>query len=156
MALLTGCGGGAIQGWTGERRYAAGDFAAASAAFEKALAADSSARHAFSAGNALYRMRRYEDAAKRYRLAASGQGEMRQRGWFNLGNALVRAAENAPERPELLDDADRVRTRRRCGSTPPTPTRNGISSSLFAVSATTAGRAARRAERARPTSGGAT
>ena len=102
VAMVSGCGRGTFEGWRGERRYADGDFAAASAAFERALAADSTSRHAFSAGNALYRMRRYEDAAKRYRLAVAGLPELRQRGAFNLGNALLRAAENAPERPELL------------------------------------------------------
>lgn len=102
-AALGGCG--TIQGWRGERRYAAGDFAASSVAFEKALATDSLPRHAFSAGNALYRMRRYEDAARRYRLAAAGPAQLGQRSSFNMGNALVRAAENAPERPELLYNA---------------------------------------------------
>ena len=101
-AALAGCGRGTIEGWTGERRYASGDFAESSAAFEKALAADSTPRHAFGAGNALYRMRHYEEAAKRYRLAAAGPAELRQRTAFNMGNALLRAAENAPERSELL------------------------------------------------------
>ncbi len=100
--MVSGCGRGTFEAWRGQRSYADGDFAASSAAFEKALAADSTPRHAFSAGNALYRMRRYEDAAKRYRLAIAGPPELRQRSAFNLGNALLRAAENAPERPELL------------------------------------------------------
>ena len=101
-AAVTACGRGAIEAWRGEHSYASGEFAASSAAFEKAFAADSSPDHAFSAGNALYRMRHYEDAAKRYRLAISGPTELRRKGAFNLGNALLRAAENAPERPELL------------------------------------------------------
>ena len=105
-AALSGCG--ALEGWRAERRYAAGDFAASSAAFEKALAGDSTPRLAFRAGNALYRMRHYEDAAKRYRLAAAGPADLRQRSSFNMGNALVRAAENAPERPELLYGAIRA------------------------------------------------
>jgi tetratricopeptide (TPR) repeat protein len=49
-------------------------------------------------------MKRYEDAAKRYRLAATND-ELRQRSVYNLGNALVRAAEEAPERGQLLFDA---------------------------------------------------
>ena len=102
VVAVSGCGHGAIEGWRGERSYADGAFAAASAAFERALAADSTPGHAFNAGNALYRMRRYEDAATRYRLAVAGPAELRQRSAFNLGNALLRAAENAPERPELL------------------------------------------------------
>jgi Ca-activated chloride channel homolog len=101
-SALTACGRGAFEAWKGERSYADGQFAASSAAFEKALGADSTAEHAFSAGNALYRMRHYEDAAKRYRLSLAGSNTLRQRGAFNLGNALLRAAENAPERPELL------------------------------------------------------
>jgi Ca-activated chloride channel family protein len=101
-AAVGACGGGALASWQGERLYADGEFATSSAAFEQALRADSTPVHAFNAGNALYRMRRYEDAAKRYRLALSGTPELQQRGAFNLGNALLRAAENAPERPELL------------------------------------------------------
>ena len=50
-------------------------------------------------------MRRYEDAAARYRLAAAGPQAVRQPSVFNLGNSLVRAAEEAPERGQLLLDA---------------------------------------------------
>jgi Ca-activated chloride channel family protein len=107
-AAVGACGGGAIASWRGERLYADGEFAASSAAFEQALRADSTPAHAFKAGNALYRMRRYEDAAKRYRLTLSGTPALRQRGAFNLGNALLRAAENAPERPELLQGSIRA------------------------------------------------
>jgi tetratricopeptide (TPR) repeat protein len=60
---------------------------------------------AYQAGNAYYRMRRYEDAAVRYRLAATGPRDVRQPSVFNLGNSLVRAAEEAPERGQLLLDA---------------------------------------------------
>jgi Ca-activated chloride channel homolog len=107
-AAAGACGGGMLSSWRGERLYADGEFAASSAAFEQALRADSTPAHAFNAGNALYRMRRYEDAAKRYRLALNGTPELRQRGAFNLGNALLRAAENAPERPELLHGSIRA------------------------------------------------
>ncbi|HEY8258921.1 MAG TPA: VWA domain-containing protein [Gemmatimonadales bacterium] len=105
---ISGCGRGTIESWRGERSYADGEFAASSAAFEKALAADSTPARAFNAGNALYRMRHYEDAAKRYRLVLAGEPKLRQRGAFNLGNALLRAAENAPERPELLHGSIRA------------------------------------------------
>ena len=100
-AMVSGCSRGTLTAWGGERSYASGDYAASSAAFENALAADSAPAHAFGAGNALYRMRRYEEAARRYRLAAA-ETRLRQRSVFNLGNALLRAAENAPERRELL------------------------------------------------------
>src|SRR5262249_10365022 len=64
-ATVTACGGGEIAAWRGERSYANGEFAASSAAFEQALAADSTPEHALSAGNALYRMRHYQESPKR-------------------------------------------------------------------------------------------
>jgi len=72
---------------------------------DRALAADSTPARAYNAGNAYYRMRRYEIAAARYRRAAMGPAVLRQQSVFNLGNALVRAAEEAPERGQLLLDA---------------------------------------------------
>jgi Ca-activated chloride channel family protein len=109
IAAITaaGCARGTLDEMVGERRYASADFQGSSAAFERALAADTTPRRALGAGNALYRRKRYEDAAVRYRLAARSPG-LRQRSSFNLGNALVRAAENAPERPELLRGAIRA------------------------------------------------
>jgi Ca-activated chloride channel family protein len=88
----------------GERLYADGDFAAAAQAFDQAMAADSTPVRAYNGGNAYYRMKRYEDAAVRYRLAATN-GKLRRQSVFNLGNSLVRAAEEAPERGQLLLDA---------------------------------------------------
>jgi Ca-activated chloride channel family protein len=99
-----GCGRGFLESRRGEQRYEAGDFAGAATAFERALAADSTPARAYNSGNALYRLRRYEDAARRYRLAAESK-ELRQRSLYNLGNALVRAAEEAPGHPEPLREA---------------------------------------------------
>jgi Ca-activated chloride channel homolog len=100
----SGCARGALDARKGERLYASGDFAASAQALDRALAADSTPARAYEAGNAYYRMRRYEDAAVRYRRAATGPA-LRQQSVFNLGNALVRAAEEAPERGQLLLDA---------------------------------------------------
>jgi Ca-activated chloride channel family protein len=99
-----GCGRGFLESRRGEQRYEAGDFAAAATAFDQALAADTTPARAYNSGNALYRLRRYEDAARRYRLAAES-AELRQRSMYNLGNALVRAAEEAPSHPEPLHEA---------------------------------------------------
>jgi Ca-activated chloride channel family protein len=99
-----GCGRGFLETRRGEQRYEAGDFAGAAKAFERALAADTTPARAYNSGNALYRLRRYEDAARRYRLAAES-AELRQRSLYNLGNALVRAAEEAPGHPEPLREA---------------------------------------------------
>jgi Ca-activated chloride channel homolog len=103
----TGCGRGFVEARRGEQRYEAGDFAGAAAAFDRALAADSTPARAYNSGNALYRLRRYEDAARRYRLAAESK-ELRQRSLYNLGNSLVRAAEEAPGHPEPLREAIRA------------------------------------------------
>jgi Ca-activated chloride channel family protein len=101
------CGRGFLEARRGEQRYEAGDFAGAAAAFDRALAADSTPARAYNSGNALYRLRRYEDAARRYRMAAESK-ELRQPSLYNLGNSLVRAAEEAPGRPEPLREAIRA------------------------------------------------
>lgn len=101
----TACSRGSLDARKGERLYASGDFAGSAKALDRALAADTTPVRAYNAGNAYYRMRRYEDAAVRYRLAAAGPPVVRQPSVFNLGNALVRAAEEAPERGQLLLDA---------------------------------------------------
>jgi Ca-activated chloride channel homolog len=106
-AGTAGCGRGFLEARRGEQRYESGDFAGAAAAFDRALAADSTPARAYNSGNALYRLRRYEDAARRYRLAAESK-ELRQRSLYNLGNALVRAAEEAPGHPEPLREAIRA------------------------------------------------
>jgi tetratricopeptide (TPR) repeat protein len=100
-----GCSRGSLDARKGERLYASGDFAGSAKALDRALAADTTPVRAYNAGNAYYRMRRYEDAAVRYRLGAAGPPAVRQPSVFNLGNALVRAAEEAPERGQLLLDA---------------------------------------------------
>jgi Ca-activated chloride channel homolog len=100
-----GCSRGSLDARKGERLYASGDFAGSAKALDRALAADATPVRAYKAGNAYYRMRRYEDAAARYRLAAAGPQAIRQPSVFNLGNSLVRAAEEAPERGQLLLDA---------------------------------------------------
>lgn len=105
LAASGGCSRGSLDARKGERLYASGDFAESAKALDRALSADSTPVRAYNAGNAYYRMRRYEDAAVRYRLAAAGPREVRQPSVFNLGNALVRAAEEAPERRQLLLDA---------------------------------------------------
>jgi len=63
----------------------------------------STAAIAYNAGNALYQMHRYQEAARRFRQAAAGPASLRQRSYFNLGNSLVRAAEGARDRRPLLE-----------------------------------------------------
>jgi Ca-activated chloride channel homolog len=86
----------------GERLYRQGKYGDAYGVFHTAQAGDTSARLAFDAGSALYRLERYEEAAEQFRAAAARDPGLRQRSLFNLGNAMVRAAEEKPGAPEPL------------------------------------------------------
>jgi Ca-activated chloride channel homolog len=88
----------------GERLYHEGKYPAAYDVFRRGLERDSSARLAFDAGSALYRLERYDESAAAFRQS-SRTPELRQRSLYNLGNALVRAAEERPGEPEPLLDA---------------------------------------------------
>ncbi len=96
---LLSCSGDAHRG---ERLYQEGRYPEADSAFRRALAADSNPRAAYTGGNTLYRLERYEDAAKRYRQVVAEDDRLKQRSLYNLGNALVRGAEEAPEKAEPL------------------------------------------------------
>jgi Ca-activated chloride channel family protein len=87
----------------GERLYHEGKYSEAYGVFRRGLEQDSSARLAFDAGSALYRLERYDEAVAAFRQS-SRMPELRQRSLYNLGNALVRAAEEQPgESAPLLD-----------------------------------------------------
>ena len=88
----------------GERLYHEGKYPEAYDVFRRGLERDSSARLAFDAGSALYRLERYDESAAAFRQS-SGTPELRQQSLYNLGNALVRAAEERPGEPEPLLDA---------------------------------------------------
>jgi tetratricopeptide (TPR) repeat protein len=88
----------------GERLYQQGKYPEAYEAFRRGLERDSSARLAFDAGAALYRLERYDEAVAAFRQASLAP-ELRQKSLYNLGNALVRAAEERPGEPAPLRDA---------------------------------------------------
>jgi Ca-activated chloride channel family protein len=93
LACAPACRPTALQARRGERLYEDGKYREAYGAFERALDSDSDATLSYNAGNALYRMHRYDDAAKRFREVVDQSEPLRARSWFNLGNAYVRAAE---------------------------------------------------------------
>lgn len=98
-----GCSTAARQG---ERAYAAARWADAFEAFDRAHEAEPAPALAYNAGAALYRMERYADAVQRFRQAAAAPDPaLRQRSFYNLGNAYVRLAESDPADPEPLFDA---------------------------------------------------
>ncbi|HEY7636050.1 MAG TPA: VWA domain-containing protein [Gemmatimonadales bacterium] len=102
LLTLIGCAGDAGKG---DRLYQAGNYHEAYDAYRRALAKDSTPQLVYQTGNALYRLRRYDDAADRFRQATWGPEQLRQRSFYNLGNALVRAAEETPESNERLHRA---------------------------------------------------
>ena len=79
----------------GRRLYDAGSYPQAYDVFHGAFQRSGDPAAGYDAGNAQYRMRRYEDAVRSYRTATEGDPETRRRALFNLGNAYVRAAEDA-------------------------------------------------------------
>ena len=101
---LFGCSPAMRELQRGRQDYAAGRYHEAYAAFRRAFDRSGDPALQFPVGNALYRLRRYEEAARSFREAA-GIPRLRQRSYYNLGNAYVRAAEEAAEPDELLRQA---------------------------------------------------
>jgi Ca-activated chloride channel family protein len=87
-----------------ERLYHEGKYPEAYDVLRRGLERDSSARLAFDAGSALYRLERYDEAVAAFRQSSRAP-EVRQKSLYNLGNALVRAAEERPGEHEPLLDA---------------------------------------------------
>jgi Ca-activated chloride channel family protein len=104
VAMAALWAGGCSLTARGERLYADGKYAQAYDAFRAALERRKTPVLAYDAGNALYRMRRYQDAAKQFKESAAEES-LRQRSYYNLGNALVRASEEATQPGEPLRQA---------------------------------------------------
>ncbi len=104
---LGSCDTAARHAAAGERLYEKGEWRAANERFQRGLAKSGEPALAYNSGNALYRMKRYETAERQFRDAAGGPPELRQRSLYNLGNTLVREAEDADENAKgaILDRA---------------------------------------------------
>lgn len=101
---LAGCSPGLQESRSGARHYEASRYPEAYQAFRDAFEASGDPALQYDLGVALYRLKRYEDAAKSFRESAAVP-RLRQRSYYNLGNAYVRAAEEAPEKDEPLRQA---------------------------------------------------
>jgi tetratricopeptide (TPR) repeat protein len=88
----------------GESMYEAARYREAYQSFRQALERTGDPALHYAVGDALYRLRRYEDAVRSFRQSAAVP-RLRQSSYYNLGNAYVRAAEDAPEKSELLKEA---------------------------------------------------
>ncbi len=88
-----------------ERLYEQGNYQGAFDLYQRAAQRQDDPALSYNTGNAQYRLRRYEDAVKTYRGAMAGDARLRQRAYFNLGNAYVRAAEEATDQSDALRHA---------------------------------------------------
>lgn len=103
-AVLCGCSPALRDVRRGEQLYAEGRYRDSYQAFQRALSASGDPTLHYSVGVALYRMRRYEEAARSFR-EVTGVPRLKQPGYYNLGNAYLRAAEDAPGAEGLLRQA---------------------------------------------------
>jgi Ca-activated chloride channel homolog len=89
----------------GQQLYEAGKYLEAYEAYQRVMVQQGGVGVKYNAGNALYRMKQYNEATKQWWEALSGPPELRQQVYFNMGNAFVRAAEDANALSRYLDKA---------------------------------------------------
>jgi tetratricopeptide (TPR) repeat protein len=104
LALLAGCSPALRDIRRGESFYQQGQYREAYESFRHALQRNGDPALYYAVGNALYRMRRYEEAVRSFREAIAVP-RLRHASYYNLGNAYVRAAEDAPEKEQFLTAA---------------------------------------------------
>lgn len=104
VGMVFGCSPAMREIRRGERLYDEGRYRESYVAFQHALAASGDPALQYAVGNALYRLHRYEEAARSFR-EASGAARLKQGSYYNLGNAYVRAAEDAADKDDLLRQA---------------------------------------------------
>jgi tetratricopeptide (TPR) repeat protein len=101
---LGACSTAVREARRGEQLYAQGRYRESYQAFQRALRARPDPDIQFGLGTTLYRLKRYDEAARSFRQAAQAP-ELRQKSYYNLGNAYVRAAEEGANKGQLLTDA---------------------------------------------------
>ena len=101
---ISACGGAEHDAERGASLYAAGRFPEAYEAFRAAAARRGATPELErDLGAVLYRLRRYEQSAAHYERATRvGPAAEREASYFDLGNAYVRASEDAADKGPLL------------------------------------------------------
>lgn len=95
LALLS-CSTSQRQVARGQQLYDQGKYLEAYEAYQTVLRQQGGSDIRYNAGNALYRMKQYNEAAKSWRDALTGApDQLRHETYFNMGNAFVRADEDA-------------------------------------------------------------
>lgn len=89
----------------GRQLYEQGKYLESYEAYQELLRQQGGPEVRFNAGNSLYRMKQYNEAARSWREAMSGPDRLRQQAYYNMGNAFVRAAEDANALSGYLDRA---------------------------------------------------
>jgi len=102
--VLSGCSPGLRSARSGERLFEKGEYDKSYQAFQQAFDASGDPALHYDLGVVLYRLKNYENAAKSFRESATIP-RLRQRSYYNLGNAYVRLSEEAPEKDEPLRQA---------------------------------------------------
>jgi Ca-activated chloride channel family protein len=96
VILLVACSTRTREETRGRRLYDAGRYLEAYETWQAVVRQQGGADARYNSGNALYRLHHYADAAKTWRDAMGGAREdLKQHAFYNMGNAFVRAAEDA-------------------------------------------------------------
>lgn len=96
VLLLLSCTGQARQAVRGRQLYEQGKYLEAYEAYQSVLRQQGGSELRYNAGNALYRLKQYSEAGKSWREAMGGASDkLKEESFYNMGNAFVRAAEDA-------------------------------------------------------------
>ncbi|HTS89540.1 MAG TPA: VWA domain-containing protein [Gemmatimonadales bacterium] len=96
LLLTQSCSSANRELTRGRQLYDQGKYLEAYQAYENVINQQGGPAVRYNAGNALYRLKHYSDASKIWREAAGGgDREVRERSFYNMGNAFVLAAEDA-------------------------------------------------------------
>jgi tetratricopeptide (TPR) repeat protein len=96
LLLLLSCTSRVREAQRGQQLYEQGKYLEAYEAYQAVLRQQGGPEVRFNAGNALYRLKQYSEASKSWRDATSGaDSTLREEAYFNMGNAFVRASEDA-------------------------------------------------------------
>ena len=105
VAGLLSCNGGRADLLRGQQLYESGKYLEAYEAYQRVLRQEGGPEVRYNTGNTLYRLRQYTEAAKTWRESLNGPAALKQEVFYNMGNAYVRAAEDANALSRYLDRA---------------------------------------------------
>jgi Ca-activated chloride channel family protein len=96
VLLLLSCSARTREAVRGRQLYEQGKYLEAYEAYQSVLRQQGGPELRYNAGNALYRLKQYSEAGKSWRDAMGGAPDkLRQESFYNMGNAFVRASEDA-------------------------------------------------------------